>query len=611
MKKLLTIFTLATVLFTGCKKIDYDLESKGEALGPLKLSAPLNGTVLALNAATPTVPVNITWTASTPGVNTKPTYKWVAALKTGNIESPILEIPSNNNGNDTKLTLTFGQIDAALASKGIAANVATDLVWSVVADNGSIKVRSADLFSIKITRFGNGTTPFLLLGPTSSTSTLAIDPGSTSSSFNFNWTKSKPSTGGPAVTYRVLFVEQKYDANGAEIPVNWSNPLFSIASNSAGVDSVGTMTYKAVSDSLTAKGFTNLSAATSLKWTAVATSGTWKQQSDYVNDLVILRKVRMYMPGGYQGATGNGNDWDPPTAPELIADTRAGANNNLYYIYIYLPAGANFKITEGRAWATAYGSTGATTASTSGGNFSVGAAGYYRISLNRTAGTYDIRAGRMGFVGGATPTGWNPPSVFPANTMANAGTNLFIGLTTFTSGGWKLIDSDAWDNGSQAVNETRSFGGANTTSGSLVTNGPNFPDFATAGRNRVIWDGRDVDNPKYSMSPGTEMRIVGDGINGVAAWTPGVSPTMNYTGNGIWTKSLALIANKDIKFLGGNDWPNAANGFIDYEDNSGGSQAVGTPRKIQWEGGNNFRTPAVSGTYTITLNENNQTVTIN
>ena len=33
-------------------------------------------------------------------------------------------------------------------------------------------------------------------------------------------------------------------------------------------------------------------------------------------------------------------------------------------------------------------------------------------------------------------------------------------------------------------------------------------------------------------------------------------------------------------------------------------------RKIKWEGGENFKTPSAAGTYTITLNEYTQTVTI-
>jgi hypothetical protein len=102
------------------------------------------------------------------------------------------------------------------------------------------------------------------------------------------------------------------------------------------------------------------------------------------------------------------------------------------------------------------------------------------------------------------------------------------------------------------------------------------------------------------------MRVVGDGIQGVPDWNPGASPQMTYAGNGVWTITITLVGGKDIKFLAGNDW-----GAFDYEDNSGGSTATGTPRKIKWEGGNNFKTPTTTGSYTITLNEYTQTVTIN
>ena len=320
--------------------------------------------------------------------------------------------------------------------------------------------------------------------------------------------------------------------------------------------------------------------------------------------------VRMYMPGSYQTASGNGSDWTPSNAPELIRDVRSNVFNSLYYIYIYLPAGTEFKITEGAAWATAFGtgSGAGTVTSNNGGNFSVSSAGYYRISINRTNLTYDISAGRMGFVGGATPTGWNPPSVFPSNAMANAGTNLFIGVTTFSSGGWKLIDNNQWDNGSASVNETRSYGSTGGDGSTLQVNGANFNDFATAGRNRLIWDGRDVNNIKYNTTPATEMRVVGDGMNmaGVNDWDPPTSPQMTYAGNGVWTRIVTLKANKEIKFLAGANW-----GAFDYEDNSGQNQAIGVAKKIQWENGPNFKTPVTAGTYTITLNENNQTVTIN
>jgi starch-binding outer membrane protein SusE/F len=315
--------------------------------------------------------------------------------------------------------------------------------------------------------------------------------------------------------------------------------------------------------------------------------------------------LRFYLPGGYQGATGNGNDWDPPTAPELIRDVRSSVFNQMYYIYIYLPANAEFKVTQGRSWDVNYGGTGGNLVA-GGDNFKVTTAGYYRISINRVTMKYEIREGRMGFVGGATGAGWTPPNVFPTYALGAAATNLFVGLTDFTTGGWKLIDSDTWNDGSNSVGETRSYGAP--TGSTMQVNGDNFPDNTTPGRYRVIWDGRDVNNIKYEKSPASEMRVVGNGIDepGVGEWSPGTSPQMTYTGNGIWTLTLKLKADKEIKFLAGNDW-----GAFDYEDNSGGSNAVGTARKIKWEGGDNFKTPAVAGTYTITLNEKLQTVTIN
>jgi starch-binding outer membrane protein SusE/F len=322
--------------------------------------------------------------------------------------------------------------------------------------------------------------------------------------------------------------------------------------------------------------------------------------------------VRLYLPGSYQAATGNGIDWDPPTAPELIRDLRSSVFNDMYYIYIFLPAGAQFKVSEGRSWNVAYGTAAAPGSITSnnGGNFSVATAGYYRISVNRTTLRYDVRAGRMGFVGGATTAGWNPPGVFPSQAMGAAATNLFVGIINFTNNdGWKLIDNDQWNNGSNAVDETRSYGTAGGNGSTLEVNGANFANMTGAPtRQRVIWDGRDVNNIKYERHPATEMRLVGDGINqaGVNDWDPGTSPQMTYSGNGVWTITIGLKANKDVKFLGGNAW-----GAFDYEDNSGQSNAVGTSKKIKWEGGDNFKTPATAGTYTITLNEYTQTMRIN
>ncbi|MES2773534.1 MAG: SusE domain-containing protein [Bacteroidota bacterium] len=325
----------------------------------------------------------------------------------------------------------------------------------------------------------------------------------------------------------------------------------------------------------------------------------------YSNTVPVIIKsyfplLRFYMPGSYQTATGNGTDWTPGDAPELIRDQRAGVNNNMYYIYIYLPANAEFKVTQGRAWTTDFGGTGGNLAP-GGANFKVTTAGYYRVTINRSTLKYNIMPGRMGFIGGATPSNWTPGNVFPANALGNAGTNLFVGLTNFTGGGWKLIDNDAWDNGSKAVDETRSFGSTAGDGGSLETNGTDFTHTTADGRYRVIWDGRDRDNVKYFKSPATEMRIVGDAIFGASAnWDPPTSPQMTYLGSGKWQVVRRMIPGNSFKFLAGNAW-----GAFDYEDATGG--------KIKWDGGPDFKVPAgFNGAIncTITLDENTQTWTI-
>ena len=339
------------------------------------------------------------------------------------------------------------------------------------------------------------------------------------------------------------------------------------------------------------------------------TAGGAVAYSNVVNVTVqtYIPVLRFYMPGSYQTATGNGTDWTPGNAPELIRDMRSSVFNKLYYTYIYLPAGAEFKLTQGQNWDVNYGGSGGTLSS-GGANLTVSAAGVYRVSIDVSNMKYDIRPGRMGFVGGATGAGWTPGNVFPNYALGAAATNLFVGLTDFTADGWKMIDNDTWNDGSNSVTESRSYGSNGGDGSTMEINGPNFPNITTPGRYRVIWDGRDVNNIKYFISPATEMRLVGDGINqaGVNDWDPATSPQMTYSGNGVWTITIDLKANKDIKFLAGNDW-----GAFDYEDNSGQNQATGVAKKIKWEGGSNFKTPTVAGTYTITLNEKTQTMTIN
>lgn len=604
MKKFLIglFFISAIVGLLSCNKTSLlGNDPTGEGLVGFVLKTPTSGTSIVLNSATPSALVDFNWAASTPGLYTMPTYKLVAALRSnGDLNAPLFSISANNKGKDTKLSLSYKSIDSLLSTKGIAAGAKVDLVWGVMADNKSTQILSSSTFFISFTRFSDGASPFVLLGPVSSLTPVPIDPSSNSLNFKFNWTKSMSGVGSTAVTYKIDFALRKVDANGTELPTDFSTPLFSAMSNSMGADTLFTLSYKALSDSLNAKGLTDLSMVSALKWRVNAVSGKWSQVSDYINDLGVIREVRVYMPGGFQTATGNGADWTPANAPEMIRDLRPGALNNLYYIYIYLPANSEFKFTQGRSWNISYGGVSAlvynNTAVTgdvtdnNGANFKVTNAGVYRISFDRSKLKANISLGRMGFVGAAvTNVGWDPTAVFPTSAMANTGLNTFLGIYSLGTGGWKLIDNDQWNTGSKEVDETRSYGSTGTTS-ALDINGANMPDITASGRYRVIWDGNDVNNIKYSISDGN-MYVIGDatvgGWENSAALDDTKRPPLNYIGNGKWQGTVSLTAG-NIKFI-------VKKGSWDF--NYGGANG-----KLSYYNAPNI-TIATAGTYMITVDE--------
>ena len=556
-----------------------------------------NGSPVVLSASSPTITptqadsakviLTLNWTSPAYATDSN-TYKYILELdsSTKNFSKPNVVTLT---GSKTQ-SFTGKQINNMLLNYGFALGVPVDLDFRITSSyaNNNEQYKS-NILKVKVTPYSDPS--LLVTEKTSVTGTL--ETGSNPSN-KFTWSPAYNGYSG-VVTYTL-----QYDS----ATKNFSSPQDIAVGNSIYLKQLSvlemneTALNEKVAGGTTGKIEYRIKAVTALG--AVSYSNTVS-----VTIETYIPLLRFYLPGGYQAATGNGNDWDPGTAPEFIRDLRPAALNKLYYMYIFLPAGAEFKITQGRSWDINYGGS-AGSLSSGGANLTVTTSGVYRISIDRTSLQYDIREGRMGFVGGATGAGWSPSNVFPNYAMGFAGKNLFVGVTDFSTSGWKLIDFNDWNNGDINVTNARSYGSNGGSGSTLDINGGNMPDITTAGRYRVIWDGRNVDNAKYEMSPATEMRVVGDGIQGVAAWNPGASPQMTYMGNGKWQISITLIGGKDIKFLAGNDW-----GAFDYEDNSGGSNATGVARKIKWEGGDNFKTPAIGGAYTITLDEKAQTVTIN
>lgn len=588
MKKLiyfLSIFTLAALVFVGCRKVDVLPNYASGAKVNVTASAT---TITPTQADSAKNVVTFTWTSPKYSIDTS-RYKFILEVDSAgkNFSNPFRKEVQGKQ----EVTLTGKEINAYLLNRGYRLGTPVTLEARIVSSHANNNERlTSDAIKITVTPY---TDPSVLT--TSATTVTGSLATQSQVAATFNWTRAFSGYSGN-VTYVIQYDSAgKNFANAKEIAVGdniTTRQLTQGEINQTALDvgvkagTAGKVDYRI--KATTAQGAVSFSNAVSVT----------------VNTYQPI--VRLYMPGSYQASTGQGTDWTPGNAPELIRDMRPEALNKLYYTYIYLPANTEFKITDGRSWDVNYGGTNGNL-SRNGDNLRVTSAGWYRVSVDLANMKYDIRQGRMGFVGGATPPGWNPGATFPNYAMGAAATNLFVGITDFTTGEWKLIDHNDWNNGDISATNVRSYGSNGPSGSTVVTNGPNFPSMPSAGRYRVIWDGRNRDNVVYFTSPANQMRLVGDGINqaGVGDWDPGTSPQMTYQGNGVWTITIALKANKDIKFLAGNAW-----GAFDYEDASGGSQAVGTPRKINWDGGPNFKTPAVAGTYTVRLDEYNQTMTI-
>ncbi|MFZ1783751.1 MAG: SusE domain-containing protein [Ferruginibacter sp.] len=600
MKKIISLLTVSMILLAGCKKVTFEgNDPTGEGLVGFTLKTPVSGISIILNAGTPNVLVPFAWNASVPGLSTAPTYKIVMALKNGgDLNVPFIEFPVT--GYVTTANLTYQQLDDALKAKGIADGAKTDLIWSVQATNGSVTILSQSTFNIAITRMKDGASNFVLLAPSSSTTPLTLNPNSTTENLVFRWTRSKPATGGPAVTYKVVF-----SSTG-----DFTNPLFVLNANAAPADSTTTISYKAMSDSMIAHGLTSLPTPAFLKWTVIATSGTWMQQADYVNDLVIIREVKVYIVG-----SASPGGWDISQSTRMIEDPRFPGT---YFSYIQLSGGNEIKFVNGQNWppfpgaidwGQAPGMPAGTLTADGENNVGISSSGVYRVTVDLSNNKYYLQTAVSNGIGGMGMIGQFQGWSQPADKMSYVGVNKFILLANMnTNDEFKFHDGNAWDNSANNLN--RWFAVDNTMGGKMVVDpGSGYDNFKWTGSNgrvRSIWNGSNTTDLQYIINAASEMRVVGDGMAAYPVWDPAGSPQMTYAGNGIWTITLALVGGKDIKFLAGNAW-----GAFDYEDNSGQSTATGTPRSIKWDGSDNFKTPTASGTYTITLNENLQTVMIN
>lgn len=577
--KYLLLCIPAVMLMWGCRKVEklpYYEEGKSVTLSANKTE------VAPTPADAETEVIRFSWT--------NPEY----ATDTSNYKF-VLEIDSAGRNFSHKFTkeimtkqyasLTGNELNNMLLNYGFTIGQPYNLearVISSYANNN--EAYTSNVVSFKVTPFAD---PSVLTVDPTTTLTLSIDNAG-QHAVDFTWTKSFSGYSG-IVTY---FLE--FDSTTK----NFANPHQIVIA--AGQTNLS-RTQAEINEAGLAVGIAGGSLGTvEFRVKAVTEQGGIA----YSNSQTVT--MHTYVPAYHLYLVGSVNGWDINNPLELINDKKDDRWGKIFYTYAYLNAGDEFKFAKTPGdWGSAYGNTGSsgtgyTTGFNQGGNFVITSSGIYRLTIDVAQNMVYVQDKQVGIVGGMQ--GWDAANPAHGGLLQR---DMFMILHSSNGDEFKFHDGGGWDN---STAEKARWWGEGASAGLLDKdgNGPNLKAPATATRTRFIWDGTDPQQLKYEIYPASTMRVVGDGMVGVNDWDPGTSPEMNYAGNGVWTITLSLKANKEIKFLSGSAW-----GDFDYEDNGdNGSTGSTIKRKIKWTGGSNFSTPLTAGTYTITLDEYHQTVTI-
>lgn len=140
----------------------------------------------------------------------------------------------------------------------------------------------------------------------------------------------------------------------------------------------------------------------------------------------------LYVPGDYQG-------WSPATAPALGAPKNDGNFDG----YINIPAGGTyqFKFTTTPDWSNALGDGGGGTLSPTGGNITVGGAGYYHVTANTVSNTWSATATKWSMIGSFSASNWSNDIDMTFNSSSNTWTGT---ITTAAGDQFKFRANHDW-----------------------------------------------------------------------------------------------------------------------------------------------------------------------
>jgi hypothetical protein len=167
---------LVAALLVGCKDDAPDpalpnVDGLGDPnpISTFQVTGPANGLSLSIKPAPTTV--TIEWEETSEAMGKDVRYEWLADEADGDFSSPLLVFPSDNDGRDPKLTVTYEELYDGLGDAGVAAGAVVDLKWTVRATAGSEKRLATTPRTLSIRRGGF---TFIVHAPANTPSNLDV-----------------------------------------------------------------------------------------------------------------------------------------------------------------------------------------------------------------------------------------------------------------------------------------------------------------------------------------------------------------------------------------------------------------------------------------------------
>ncbi len=259
---------------------------------------------------------------------------------------------------------------------------------------------------------------------------------------------------------------------------------------------------------------------------AINSKGTAYGNNIKIKTVTDIQKL--YVPGGYQAASGYGNgDWKPENAPFIMNTT----DNKVLEGYVYFANASEFKLTSAPDWAhDNYGDGGNGALSTSGGNLSVPEAGLYWIKADLVNLTYSATKVDWRLIGDAVG-GWADDNEI--DMVYNKSLKRLVATATFVDGSFKMRGNRNWDInfGDHGADGTLEYGGDNMS--------------VSAGTYTFM---ADLSNREYKGVL-TNWGLIGDATG---SWSDDTDMTADIANN-TWTFTGDLTVGQ-IKFRANDDW---------------------------------------------------------